>query len=248
LRSEKEKLRSANVTIEECQDKIRCLTQQRDYARTHQKIVEIPVEKPVLYKKCEACDRTAYQNAKARYETQKEQLAGQYKAKTVMFQTTLFLLAWYSLTTTLFQAVQSDVFLSDCKSFFHDAASFIQTFIGWTIDAGQSVAQISTKIPNEIIAGIIYWLLLILIVGICMAGTGMLAILIEIKVIELYKKNCWDVITLLMILTSVAIVIYFGESIKKVLSVNLLLLFVLSQGAYVGIRCYLKVWLEKRPY
>ena len=138
--------------------------------------------------------------------------------------------------------------LSDCKSFFHDAASFIQTFIGWTIDAGQSVAQISTKIPNEIIAGIIYWLLMILVVGICVAGTGILAILIEIKVIELYKKNCWDVITLLMILTSVAIVIYFGESIKKVLSVNLLLLFVLSQGAYVGIRCYLKVWLEKRPY
>ena len=60
LRSEKEKLRSANVTIGECQDKIRCLTQQRDYARTHQKIVEIPVEKPVLYEKCEACDRTDF--------------------------------------------------------------------------------------------------------------------------------------------------------------------------------------------
>ena len=234
--------------IEECQDKICYLTQERDYARTHQKIVEIPVEKPVLYEKCEACNRTAYQNAKAKYETQKERLAGQYKAKTVMFQTTLFLLAWYSLTTTLFQAVQSDVFLSDCKSFFHDAASFIQTFIGWTIDAGQSVAQISTKIPNAFIAGMVYWLLLILIVGICMAGTGMLAILIEIKVIELYKKNCWDVITLLMILTSAVVIIYFGETIKKVLSVNLLLLFVLSQGAYVGIRCYLKVWLEKRPY
>ena len=163
-----------------------------------------------------------------------------------MFQTTLFLLAWYSLTTTLFQAVQSDMFLVDCKSFFNDLASFIQTFVGWTIDAGHSAAQISTKIPNAFIAGMVYWLLLILIVGICMAGTGMLAILIEIKVIELYKKNCWDVITLLMILTSVAIVIYFGESIKKVLSVNLLLLFVLSQGAYVGIRCYLKVWLEKK--
>ena len=45
LQIEKEKLRSANVMIGECQDKIRCLTQQRDYARTHQKIVEIPVEK-----------------------------------------------------------------------------------------------------------------------------------------------------------------------------------------------------------
>lgn len=239
MQIEKEKLRSANVTIGECQDKIRCLTQQRDYARTHQKIVEIPVEKPVLYKKCEACDRTAYQNAKARYETQKEQLAGQYKAKTVMFQTTLFLLAWYSLTTTLFQAVQSDVFLSDCKSFFHDAASFIQTFIGWTIDAGQSVAQISTKIPNEIIAGIIYWLLMILVVGICVAGTGILAILIEIKVIELYKKNCWDVITLLMILTSAAVIIYFGEVIKKALSINLLFFWLILQGIYLTIRRYI---------
>ena len=66
--------------------------------------------------------------------------------------------------------VQSDVLLSDCKSFFHDAASFIQTFIGWTIEVGQSVAQISTKIPNPFIAGMVYWILLILIVGICVAG------------------------------------------------------------------------------
>ena len=248
LRNEKEKLRSANVTIGECQDKIRCLTQQRDYARTHQKIVEIPVEKPVLYEKCEACDRTAYQNEKAKYETQKERLAGQYKAKTVIFQTTLFLLAWYSLTTTLFQAVQSDMFLVDCKLFFNDLTSFIQTFIGWTIDAGQSAAQISTKIPNEIIAGIIYWLLLILIVGICVAGTGILAILIEIKVIELYKKNCWDVITLLMILTSASVIIFFGESIKKIMSINLLLLFILLQGVYVGLRCYLKNQLDTKLY
>ena len=32
------------------------------------------------------------------------------------------------------------------------------------------MAQISTKIPNAFIAGIIYWLLLILVVGICVAG------------------------------------------------------------------------------
>ena len=167
-------------------------------------------------------------------------------ANTMQEETRLFGTLPFLLYTV--RQVALFVFLSDCKSFFNDLASFIQTFVGWTIDAGHSAAQISTKIPNAFIAGMVYWLLLILIVGICMAGTGMLAILIEIKVIELYKKNCWDVITLLMILTSVAIVIYFGESIKKVLSVNLLLLFVLSQGAYVGIRCYLKVWLEKRPY
>ena len=50
----------AFVTIGECQDKIRCLTQQRSYARTHQKIVEILVKSRYM-KKCEACDRTNYQ-------------------------------------------------------------------------------------------------------------------------------------------------------------------------------------------
>ena len=82
-------------------------------------------------------------------------------------------------------------------------------------DAGQSVAQISTKIPNPFIAGMVYWLFLILVYGICVAGTGILAILIEIKVIELYKKNCWDVITLLMILTSTAVIIYLEKQLKK---------------------------------
>ena len=131
------------------------------------------------------------------------------------------------------------MFLVDCKSFFNDLASFIQTFVGWTIDAGHSAAQISTKIPNAFIAGMVYWLLLILIVGICMAGTEMLAILIEIKVIELYKKNCWDVITLLMILTSAAVIIYFGEVIKKALSINLLFFWLILQGIYLTIRRYI---------
>ena len=74
-----------------------------------------------------------------------------------------------------------------------------------------------------------------------------LAILIEIKVIELYKKNCWDVIIPLMILTSAAVIIFLRIN-QKTLSVNLLLLFVLLQGAYVGLRCYLESCLEKRRY
>ena len=77
------------------------------------------------------------------------------------------------------------------------------------------MAQISTKIPNPFIAGMVYWILLILIVGICVAGTGILAILIEIKVIELYREKCWDVITLLMILTSAAVIIILEKQSKK---------------------------------
>ncbi|MCB5918460.1 DUF6040 family protein, partial [Lachnospiraceae bacterium 210521-DFI.3.101] len=46
--------------IEECRDKLRQAEQERDYALSHQKKVEIPVEKPVLYQKCQNCNQTAY--------------------------------------------------------------------------------------------------------------------------------------------------------------------------------------------
>ena len=248
LQSEKEKTHAAEIMTEECQDKLRQAEQERDYALSHQKKVEIPVEKPVFYQKCWNCNQTAYLKAKERYDTQREKLAGRYKAKTVMYEALIFLLIWYSISTTLFQMIRSKIFISDCVVFFDTIATFIQNIAGLTILAGKNVAQVSNGISNPVVAGIIYWMIRILISGGCLVGVGILLAFIEIKIAGLYKKYCWDMITIMVILTSVAIVIYFGESIKKVLSVNLLLLFVLSQGAYVGIRCYLKVWLEKRPY
>ena len=85
LQSEKEKTHAAEIMTEECQDKLRQAEQERDYALSHQKKVEIPVEKPVFYQKCGNCNQTAYLKAKERYDTQREKLAGRYKAKTVMY-------------------------------------------------------------------------------------------------------------------------------------------------------------------
>ena len=79
-------------------------------------------------------------------------------------------------------------------------------------------------------------------------GAGMLAVFIVKKVAELYKKNCWDMITIMVTLISAAITIYFGEWIKAVLPINLLLLLLLVQVAYVGIRWYVKDWREARGY
>ena len=107
LQSEKEKTHAAEIMTEECQDKLRQAEQERDYALSHQKKVEIPVEKPVLYQKCQNCNQTAYLKAKEKYDTQREKLAGRYKAKTAIYEALMFLLIWYSVSTTLFQMIRS---------------------------------------------------------------------------------------------------------------------------------------------
>ena len=248
LQSEKEKTHTVQAMIEECRDKLRQAEQERDYALSHQKKVEIPVEKPVLYQKCQNCNQTAYLKAKERYDTQREKLAGRYKAKTVMYEALIFLLIWYSVSTTLFQMIQSKVFISDCRIFFDAIGTFTQTIAGWIALIGKNVAQISNGISNPVIDRIIYWLIRILICGGCLVGAGILVAFIGIKIAGLYKKYCWDMITILVTLISLEIAIYFGDWIKTVLPINMLFLLLLVQLVYVGIRWYVKGWQEARGY
>ena len=248
LQREKEKTHAAEIMTEECQDKLRQAEQERDYALSHQKKVEIPVEKSVLYQKCRNCNHTAYLKAKERYDTQREKMAGRYKAKTAMYEALMFLLIWYSVSTTLFQMIRSKIFISDCVVFFDTIATFIQTIAGWIILTGKNMAQISNGISNPVVAGIVYWLIRILICGGCLVGAGILVAFIEIQIAELYKKCCWDMITIMVILISMATAIYFGKWIKITLPINLLFLLLFVQLVYVGIRWYVKGWQEARGY
>ena len=248
LQSEKEKTHTVQAMIEECRDKLRQAEQERDYALSHQKKVEISVEKPVLYQKCQNCNQTAYLKAKERYDTQREKLAGRYKAKTVMYEALIFLLIWYSVSTTLFQMIRSKIFISDCVVFFDTIATFVQTLAGWIIPAAKNIAQISNGISNPVVARIIYWLIRILICGGCLVGAGIFLAFIGIKIVGLYKKYCWDMITIMVILISMATAIYFGNWIKTALPINLLFLLLFVQLVYVGIRWYVKGWRETRGY
>ena len=77
---------------------------------------------------------------------------------------------------------------------------------------------------------------------------GLLVAFIGIKIARLYKKYCWDIITILVTFISMAIAIYFGDWIKTVLPFDFLFFLLLVQVIYVGIRWYVKGWRETRGY
>ncbi len=142
--------------------------------------------------------------------------------------------------------IRSKVIISDCVVFFDTIATFVQIIAGWIIPAAKNMAQISSGMSNPVVAGIIYWLIRILICGGCLVGAGILAAFIWIKIAGLYKKCCWDMITILVTLISMAIAIYFGDWIKTTIPINLLFLLLFVQLVYVGIRLYVKGWRETR--
>ena len=65
---------------------------------------------------------------------------------------------------------------------------------------------------------------------------------------KVYRENCWDVISVGEAVTSVALVVYFGDWIKAFVKLNLVVLLLLVQAVYVGIRAYVKGCKRARGY
>ena len=111
-----------------------------------------------------------------------------------------------------------------------------------------SFGQLSGGIPNRILSGLMYWLIAVIVMGILFIMTGLPIVWIGYQVGKIYRKYCWDIISIMMAIMSTAIAIYFGKWIKSIIPMNLILLLLLVHVVYIGIRCYVKDWWEKRGY
>lgn len=248
LTSETNSRKRADAEVVAWKFKYEKAEQAKRYAQTHQKTVEVPVEKKVPYDKCDNCDRTAYQKAKEKCDNRKIQLEKKYKNMTTGYESIMFLLAWYSTATTLFAAILSPAFLNDCITFFVTIGKGMVSLFQEFVAGADSFGQLSNRISNSIISGIVYWLIVAIVMGILFIITGFLIIGIGYQVGKIYRKYCWDIISIMMAIMSIAIVIYFGEWIKSVISINLIALLFLVHVIYIGIRSYVKDWREERGY
>ena len=237
LTSETDSRKRADAEVVAWKFKYEKAEQAKRYAQTHQKTVEVPVEKKVPYEKCDNCDRTAYQKAKEKCDNRKIQLEKKYKQMTTGYESLMFLLAWYSIATTLFTAILSPVFLNDCITFFGTIGKGIINLFREFVTGADSFGQLSNGISNSIVSGIVYWLIAAIVMGILFIITGFLIIGIGYQVGKIYRKYCWDIISIMVAIMSTAIVIYFGEWIKSVIPINLIVLLLLVYVVYIGIRC-----------
>ena len=248
LQSEKEKMKRGDNTVEKYQDKLQQAEQEKEYVLTHQKKVEIPVEKPILYERCQNCDHKAYQQAKERYEHQRNGLEKEYKAKTVGFDVMIKVLWWYAIVTTIFAAMRSEIFLGDFTAFVDTIWNGICRSGKWIVDIGNVLAQVGDRIPNEMLAIIVHWLLFIIVIIGAVGAVGVQTVIVEKKVAKVYQENCWDVISVGIAVISLVMAVYFGDWIKVLVKLNLVALLLLVQAVYVGIRAYVKGCKRARGY
>ena len=138
--------------------------------------------------------------------------------------------------------------INDCITFFVTIGKGIVSLLQEFVTGADSFGQLSNRISNSIISEIVYWLIAAIVMGILFIMTGLPIVWIGYQVGKIYRKYCWDIISIMMAIMSTAIAIYFGKWIKSIIPMNLILLLLLVHVVYIGIRCYVKDWREERGY
>ncbi len=182
----------------------------------------------------------AYQDKERQAERMQKQALARQERKTAHYRAAAYLLGWYAATTTLFTAILSSVFLSDCKVFFYTLGKGIwfvgKQFLQWADYAGRKGSDIIVSPFAETV----YWIMAGLVFICLLAGTGALLSVSGYKIGKVYRKYCWDMISVVVTLLSAAIIIYFSEQIKFQTGWNLLFLFLIIQTLYILIRLQIK--------
>ena len=188
------------------------------------------------------------QRATAKYLDQKKELDRKFKAQTASYDSFLLGLLLYGVLTTVFTAVRSEAFVSDFKAFFIAIWQFLVNAFQLLLKGGQWASKLGDMIPQQVVATIVHYLLLIVFVGGIAIGVGFLIFLGASKVFEFYTEDYADTMSLAVFLISLAVSVYFAELIRALIPINLLLLLILVHIVYVLIRWYVKGCKRSRGY
>jgi len=245
-----EAMTEVSAVKEECAKRERIAeskAQEADRLKSHLKAVEADLSGQID-KKAQNLVESKLNALHGVYEAKQRSLDRKFKAKTASYDSCMLGLLLYGVLTTVFTAVRSEAFVSDFKTFFKVVWGFLLTCFGWLENGANFMAQIGDKIPQEIVATIVHWLLwFIVLFGVGIGAVVLLLIGIA-KLVKWYAEEYADNTSLGFALVSLALSIFFAEEIRAFLPINLLLLLILVHIVYVLIRWYVKGCKRSRGY
>lgn len=227
---------------------------KREYAEKERELAHTQYEADSARSEAEALKKRQNEliktKAKEMYQSTEKSLKTAYKAKETALEGAFFGSLAYGVLVTVLTAIRSKAFVSDFKGFFMAIWEFIQWFTDFALKTANWASQLGDMIPQEIVAFVVHWLLLILVLIVLCGGLGALVILCVVKLLTGYteKLEFADNLSLLVFLVSLALSIFFADEIRAVVPINLLLLNILVHALYVLIRWYVKGCRESREY
>lgn len=148
----------------------------------------------------------------------------------------------------IIDTVSSEVAMNDVFLFIYIIWSSVCQFGKGVISVGQYASQLGDKILNDPIAIVVQWILQILILAGAIVGAAIIIIVLGKRVARMYWENYWDTVSVIVTVFSVAVVVYFGDQIRPVMEINLVVFVIIMGTVYVGLRTNVVGYKRARAY
>ncbi len=168
--------------------------------------------------------------------------ADKYKKLTIRHQAEFTIVLFYAVIATALKVITTPEIMTDAIQFF---VNLWNTLIGFVVDVigfGHTVAGISQFIPNPTVAGIVFWVLLILISVIAIGIVFLTIYSLIITYVRYMKAKQCDRYTVIIAITVLAFTIFLSGVIKGITPINLFALQISLFLIFSGIRA----WAMKR--
>ena len=167
------------------------------------------------------------QKAKRLTEDNRRQWQVWYQAKKAAMQAYVGVLTVIYLVTMVFSIIRQKVFCEDVIEFFREFGKVIQVFAVRIHSIILSLAEVTKNVPNDVAAVILKWMMVVLlwVMPVALIGFGIY------KFWEKYGEDIrggidvWNCSVAVLVLAGL---VYFGDYVKEIVSVNLFGMWLLA--------------------
>ena len=162
--------------------------------------------------------------------------ADKYKKLTIRYQVEFTIVLFYGIIVTALKVISSPEIMADAIQFF---VNLWNTLVGFVVDVigfGHTVAGISQLIPNPTVAGIVFWVLQILISAVAIGIVFLTIYSLIITYVRYMKAKQFDRYTVIAAITALAFAIFLANAIKGIAPINLFAIQIGLFMAYSGVR------------
>lgn len=156
---------------------------------------------------------------------------------------------FYGFLVTIFTALEKEVFLSDVKGAILWLWEMIVSLCQFSYQSGMSLAESAGgRIQQPLVSDVVYVIVLGVITIVPLLLLLLLLFFIGKWIVTKYRKYCGDWMSVMVTLVSLAIEVFCGEWVRKILPVNLVIILLGAQMIYLCIRWYVAECREYRGY
>ncbi len=164
------------------------------------------------------------------------ELNAKYQAMVVGYRGMVYFTMFYSILTTIITAWKTETFAKDVAAFVMAIKDGVILIVGWISAAASFVAQLGDMIPQEVVATIVHWILVVGVYGVIIGAIGWLIFVLGKKYARFFKDKQADEISVFVGLITLAMGVFTSDLIKSILSINLVGLMIVMFVGYTVVR------------